>query len=78
VTVVSYLLRHHLEAPALVRPARLVNGDDIMEELGLDPGQRVGELLAAVREAEAMGEVSSREEAIELARRHLERSSGSG
>jgi putative nucleotidyltransferase with HDIG domain len=75
VAVVNYLLTRHMAKPvAVVGPRRLLNGDDIMRELGLEPGTKVGALLALVHEAEAVGDVSSREEALELARRHLERS----
>jgi putative nucleotidyltransferase with HDIG domain len=47
----------------------LVRGDELMRELGLEPGPRVGELLELLREAGFAGEVSSREQAIEYARR---------
>jgi hypothetical protein len=40
-----------------------------MGALGIAPGPEVGRLLAAVEDAAGAGEVSSREEAIELARR---------
>jgi putative nucleotidyltransferase with HDIG domain len=79
VAVVSYLLRTHIEGPPPPpRQVRIVDGDDIMRELGLEPGEKVGELLALVREAHAVGEVLTKEEAIALARAHLERSGGTG
>ena len=43
-----------------------------MEALGLSPGPLVGQLLAAVEEAQGVGEVRSREEALTLARRELD------
>jgi len=52
-------------------PPKLVNGHDIMAEFGLAPGPEVGRLLALVREAQAAGEVSTKEEALDLVRRHL-------
>lgn len=52
-----------------VSPPRLLNGHDLMAELGLVPGPRLGELLEAVREAQAVGEVNTREEALAVARR---------
>lgn len=56
-----------------VAPPALVNGDDLMRELGLKPGPKIGELLEAVREAQAAGEVGDRGEALQLARQHLKR-----
>jgi putative nucleotidyltransferase with HDIG domain len=49
----------------------LLNGDDIMRELRLVPGPLIGQLLAAVGEAQADGKIANREEAIALARRIL-------
>jgi putative nucleotidyltransferase with HDIG domain len=78
VAVVNYMLRRHLEAPAPpASPSRLLDGDDIMRELGLEPGRTIGELLRVVREAHEEGDISTREEALALARAHLERSGGS-
>jgi putative nucleotidyltransferase with HDIG domain len=51
-----------------VSPPILVDGEDLMRELGLTPGPKIGELLEAVREAQAAGEVQDKEGALELAR----------
>jgi poly(A) polymerase len=48
---------------------RLVTGRDLMEALGLEPGPAIGRLLAEVEEAWRTGEISTQEEALELARR---------
>jgi poly(A) polymerase len=40
-----------------------------MRDLNLQPGKIIGELLEAIREAQAMGEVSTRNQALELARK---------
>jgi putative nucleotidyltransferase with HDIG domain len=50
-----------------VAPPPLVSGHDVMLELGLTPGRRVGELLEVIREAQAAGEIATREEALALA-----------
>lgn len=50
-------------------PPPLVNGRDLMRELGLSEGPEVGRLLEAIREAQAAGEVTTREEALALARK---------
>jgi len=52
----------------VVCPPRLIGGRDLMEVFGLLPGPRLGELLEAVREAQATGLVSNRQEALALAR----------
>ncbi len=46
----------------------LVRGDELARELGIEPGPRLGELLAAIDEARYVGEVSTAVEAIDLAR----------
>ncbi len=53
------------------RPAPLLRGDELSERLGLPPGPQVGRLLAALSEAQYAGEVTSPEQAVELARRLL-------
>jgi poly(A) polymerase len=50
-------------------PAPLVRGDDLVRELGLSPGPELGRLLEGLREAQFVGAVSTREEALAEARR---------
>jgi putative nucleotidyltransferase with HDIG domain len=70
--VVRLMLENWFEKPAeSITPVALVNGDDLMEELKLQPGRIIGEMLEAIREAQAMGEVSTREQALELAQKRL-------
>jgi len=72
VSLVSYILRKRIEGEEIVAPSKLVDGDDLMATLGVAAGPLLGELLEVVREAHASGEVSTQEQAIALARRHLE------
>src|SRR5262249_43809285 len=58
------------EAIELTPP--LLNGDELMRALGIAPGPLVGRLLAAIGEAQAGGEISTREEALALAKRTFE------
>ncbi len=51
------------------RRGRLLTGDDLIRELGLEPGPALGRLLAAVDEAAGAGELPTREAALALARR---------
>jgi tRNA nucleotidyltransferase/poly(A) polymerase len=63
------LLEAFFEKPAeIVSPQTWLNGDELMSELELSPGPQVGEILEALREAQAAGEVNSRAEAVNLAR----------
>ncbi|MDI6857610.1 MAG: HD domain-containing protein [Dehalococcoidia bacterium] len=71
VAYVSYVLRQHYFETALTAPPRLVTGDDLMEALRIGPGPLVGRLLSQIEEAQAAGEVGSREEALDLAKRLL-------
>lgn len=52
----------------VVRPVRLLTGGDLIRELGLAPGPEVGRLLSEIEEAQAAGQVTTRDEAIVLAR----------
>jgi tRNA nucleotidyltransferase/poly(A) polymerase len=61
-------LENYWEKPAeTVAPPRLLDGKEVMSAFDLKPGPRVGELLEAIREAQATGKVSTREEALAYA-----------
>lgn len=49
----------------------LVSGSDLMDQLGLERGPQIGELLEMLREAQALGEFSTKEEGLALARELL-------
>jgi tRNA nucleotidyltransferase/poly(A) polymerase len=71
--VVERLLSHYFERyEEVVAPPPLITGRDLMAELDLAEGPLIGRLLAAVREAQASGEVGTRQEALALAGRLLE------
>jgi len=73
VAVVGYILAGSLQQPEPSGQHTLINGDELMAELAIGPGALVGELLEAIAEAQAAGEVGTREEAIELAHNFLAR-----
>lgn len=52
----------------IVDAPRLLTGRDIMEEFAVAEGPRIGELLEAVREAQAVGEIHDRDGALALVR----------
>ena len=62
------LLTHYFERhEQTITPTPVVTGHDLMAELGLSAGPEIGRLLELVREAQAAGEVGTREEALALA-----------
>ncbi len=69
VRYMNSLLVRSIEEEGILDPPRLLTGHDIMTSLGLREGPLIGELLEAVREAQAMDEVRDTGEALELARR---------
>jgi tRNA nucleotidyltransferase/poly(A) polymerase len=54
-----------------VAPPRLLDGNDLMKELDLQPGRVIGQLLEAIREGQATGKIDTRDQALEFARTHL-------
>lgn len=70
--IVSYLLEEHAKEETTVPTPRLIDGHDLINVLGLTPGPEMGVLLEAVCEAQAAGEVTTKEEALEYTKRLLE------
>ncbi|TEU14283.1 MAG: CCA tRNA nucleotidyltransferase [Anaerolineales bacterium] len=63
------LLRDYYERHTeVISPPKLIGGGDLMETFGLEEGPRLGELLEAVREAQAAGEIRTRREALDYVR----------
>ncbi len=52
-------------------PKQLLSGDEIMEILGLTPGEKVGEVLQALHEAQVRGEITKKSEAREFIQKML-------
>jgi len=68
---VDYVLTQRFEQEALVVPPKLVDGHDLINIFGMSPGPKIGELLEQVREAQASGELATREEALSYIRERL-------
>ena len=67
-SLVTRLLHDYFDRMAeVVAPAALVDGNDLMTVLELPPGRLVGQLLLAIAEAQAAGEVHSAQEALDYA-----------
>jgi poly(A) polymerase len=70
---VSFVLEEHERQRSKVLPRKLIDGHDLISTFGLEPGPLIGELLNIVKEAQASGDVTTREEALNLVRRELSR-----
>lgn len=62
------------EQATVVNPPRLVSGNEIMAAFHLSPGRQIGDLIAAIHEAQAAGQVQTAQEALDLAQAILNRS----
>jgi hypothetical protein len=72
--VVVELLSHYFQRyEETVKPPMLLDGNQLMKELELAPGRQVGQLLGMIQEAQAAGEVTTREQAIEFAREYIKK-----
>jgi len=66
-----YMLSKFTEEQDTVVPPKLIDGHVLIEKLGLAPGPQLGELLEAVREAQAAGKVETSEEALDFVMKRL-------
>ena len=70
--VAKILLENYWEKhQETVAPPRLLNGNDLMHELNLEPGRVIGQLLEKIREGQATGKISTRDDAISFAHEWL-------
>ncbi len=70
-TVRMLLVSYFRQFEKTIKPVPLIDGTDIMAELGLLPGPEIGRLLANIEEEQAAGEVESKEQALTLAHQLL-------
>jgi tRNA nucleotidyltransferase/poly(A) polymerase len=62
----NYFLRYKIS----IKPTPLADGSVLISQLDIDPGPEIGRLLAIIEEAQAVGEVTTLDEAIHLAQSH--------
>ena len=75
--VIESILNESLEGEAHEPLPKLITGHDIMGTFAVGPGPGVGRLLDLAREAQASGEITTREEALELINANM-KSGGTG
>ena len=72
---ISLLINRYLDADDIVaHPTQLVSGNDLMEYLNLPRSPRIGQLLMEIQLARVEGRISSREEALALAKKLVDKS----
>lgn len=69
--MIEYIWSEHEKEEARIVPQKLIDGHDLIDIFRLEPSPIIGQLLEAVREAQGVGEVTTREEALAFARRQL-------
>ncbi|MEY2817457.1 MAG: hypothetical protein RL275_920 [Chloroflexota bacterium] len=70
--IARILLENYWERPEeVINPPRLVDGNELMKELNLQPGKIVGVLLESIRENQAAGKIADKEQALAFAREEL-------
>jgi len=69
--MVEYILSQRFQEESLVTPPKLIDGHDLIKSFGMSPGPEIGQLLEAVREAQAAGELTTRQEALAYIRERL-------
>lgn len=67
VRMIGHILHSGTQQSPPDKPDRLVTGLDLMQELNLLPGPLIGDLLEKISESRAVGEITTREEALSLA-----------
>ena len=71
--IVEILLTNWWEhTDQVISPKPLLDGHDLQKDFGLHPGRKIGQLLEALVEAQASGEVTDRGEAQKFIRAQLE------
>ncbi|MFC2005799.1 CCA tRNA nucleotidyltransferase [Chloroflexota bacterium] len=71
VQVVGYVLSQYFEQESIAHPPKLIDGYDLMNIFAMSPGPKIGDILEIVREAQASGEVTTRQEALVYTSDHL-------
>jgi hypothetical protein len=69
--VIEHVLKEHFQQESIIPSLKLIDGNGLIDIFGMKPGPRIGELLEQVRESQASGELTTREEALDYIRNIL-------
>ena len=62
--MVDYVLAQRFQQESLVVPPKLIDGHDLINIFGMKPGPKIGKILEALREAQASGELTTKQETL--------------
>jgi tRNA nucleotidyltransferase/poly(A) polymerase len=68
----SLLERYFLQHETAIAPPALIGGQDLLETFHLQPGPQIGQLLEQVREAQVIGDITTKKEALDWVQRLLD------
>jgi hypothetical protein len=75
--IARILLENYWERPEeVVNPPRLLDGNELMKELNLKPGRIIGQLLESIRENQAAGKITEKDQALAFAREEAAKIAG--
>jgi poly(A) polymerase len=72
VGIVRQLVEEHRRKPPSAAPKRLLDGHDLQQEFKLHPGEKLGEILEDLDEAQGAGEIITREDALTYVKKLME------
>jgi putative nucleotidyltransferase with HDIG domain len=76
--VVRRLIKEYFQKKKEIKPARLINGNDLIKRFKLEPSPLIGRMLSEVEEAQAIGKVRTKKEALRLVGEIIEKEARDG
>lgn len=72
ITALNMLLKFYLEARETLKPLpKLLDGNEVMKILNIQPSKRLGEIMDALHEAQISGDVLTKDHAIEFVKNYV-------
>lgn len=69
--VVFGLIEEYFRRKKEKKAPRLINGDDLIKKLKLNPSPLIGKILSEVEELQAIGKINTKKQALEAAKKYL-------
>lgn len=69
--LVFSLIKEYFRRRKEKKPARLINGDDLIQKFKLEPSPLIGKILAEIEELQAVGKIKTRMEAFKIAKKFI-------